>query len=69
MKARASIRDALEAVGPAAERRIVGAADLWLAKHPDAAGLDLRYDIVAVASWGLPKHLPDAFRPSWPRAW
>ena len=38
VKARGSFRDALEAVGPAAERRIVGAADLWLAKHPDAVG-------------------------------
>ena len=51
----------------AAERRIVGAADLWLAKHPDAAGLDLRYDMVVVAPWRLPLHLPDAFRPSWQR--
>jgi putative endonuclease len=69
VKARGSFRDALEAVGPAAERRIVGAADLWLAKHPDAVGLDLRYDIVAVAPWSIPEHVPDAFRPSWRNAW
>lgn len=69
MKARASIREGVEAVGPAAERRIVAAADLWLAKHPDAADLDLRYDIVAVAPWRIPEHLPDAFRPNWRNAW
>jgi len=69
VKARGSFGDALEAVGPAAERRIVGAADLWLAKHPDAVGLDLRYDIVAVAPWRIPEHVPDAFRPSWRNAW
>lgn len=69
VKARASIREGVEAVGPAAERRIVAAADLWLAKHPDAAGLDLRYDIVAVAPWRIPEHLPDAFRPNWRNVW
>ena len=69
VKARAFERDALESVGRAAERRIVAAADLWLAKHPAATGLDLRYDMVVVAPWRLPKHLPDAFRPTWPRAW
>jgi len=69
VKARAFERDALESVGRAAEGRIVDAADLWLAKHPDAAGLNLRYDMVVVAPWRLPKHLPDAFRPNWRGAW
>ncbi len=69
VKARAFERDALESVGRAEERRMVDAADLWLAKHPDAAGLDLRYDMVVVAPWRLPKHLPDAFRPTWRGAW
>ena len=69
VKARAFERDALESVGRAEERRMVDAADLWLAKHPDAAGLDLRYDMVVVAPWRLPKHLPDAFRPTWKKAW
>src|SRR5690606_33880661 len=63
VKARADLRAALEAVGPFAERRIVAAADLWLARHPAAAGLDLRYDMVLVTPWRLPRHLPDAFRP------
>jgi putative endonuclease len=69
VKARATQRAALESVGVAAERRIVGAADLWLARHPDAAGLDLRYDMVLVTPWRLPTHLPDAFRPGWGRPW
>ena len=69
VKARAFERDALESVGRAEERRMVDAADLWLAKHPDAAGLDLRYDMVVVAPWRLPKHVPDAFRPTWNKAW
>lgn len=65
VKARATRREGLESVGRMSERRIVGAADLWLAKHPDAAGLDLRYDMVVVTPGRLPLHLPDAFRPGW----
>ena len=65
VKARATRRDGLESVGRLSERRMVGAADLWLARHPDAAGLDLRYDMVVVTPWRLPWHLPDAFRPGW----
>ena len=63
VKARPTRAEALESVGPTGERRMVGAADLWRAKHPHAAGLDLRYDMVLVIPWRLPQHLPDAFRP------
>jgi putative endonuclease len=63
VKARSSHTEALESVGRMSERRIVDAADMWLAKHPDAAGLDLRYDMIVVAPWRWPKHLADAFRP------
>ncbi len=62
VKARPSEREALESVGRMSERRIVAAADLWLARHPDAAGLDLRYDMVLVMPWRLPRHLPNAFQ-------
>ena len=64
-----AFRDALESVGRMSERRIIAAADLWLARHPDAAGLDLRYDMVLITPWRLPRHLPDAFRPGWGQAW
>ena len=59
VKARVTRREGLESVGRMSERRIIGAADLWL------AGLDLRYDIVVVTPWRPPLHLPDAFRPGW----
>ena len=62
VKARASSADALDSVGRGAEDRIVGAADLWLARHPAASGLDLRYDMVLVVPWRLPRHLPNAFQ-------
>lgn len=63
VKARASRFEAFESVGRGPERRIVGAADLWLARHPAAAGLDLRYDMVVVTPWRMPLHIADAFRP------
>jgi putative endonuclease len=65
VKARGNRREALESVGRFSERRIVDAADLWLAKHPAAAQFDLRYDMVLVTPWRLPAHIPDAFRPLW----
>jgi putative endonuclease len=68
VKARPTRREALESVGRASERRIVDAADMWLAKHPDAAGLDLRYDMILVTPWRLPMHVADAFRPGWEKA-
>jgi putative endonuclease len=69
VKARPFAAEALEAVGGGSERRIVAASDLWLAKHPHAAGLDLRYDMVLVTPWRLPVHIPDAFRPGFAKAW
>jgi putative endonuclease len=63
VKARDRHVDGLASVGRMSESRIVAAADLWLAKHPAAAGFDLRYDMVVVTPWRLPSHRPDAFRP------
>jgi putative endonuclease len=48
--------EALEAVTAKTRKRIARAADYWLAGHPDAAGLDLRYDIVAILPARLPRH-------------
>ena len=68
VKARPTFDEALNSVGPASERRMIDAADLWLAKHPEAAGLDLRYDMILLAPWRLPRHVADAFRPGWQKA-
>lgn len=64
VKARRLAADAVEALTPHGEQRIVSAADLWLARHPAANGLMMRFDLVLVSPWRLPVHLPDAFRPS-----
>ncbi len=64
VKARRSITEAADALTPRAEQRIATAADLWLSRHPAAADLSMRFDLVLVAPWRLPVHMPDAFRPS-----
>jgi putative endonuclease len=69
VKARALESTALESVGAQSERRIADAADLWLAKHPAAGGHDLRFDMVVVRPWRLPRHIPDAFRPGFSKVW
>ncbi len=39
--------DPLEMVGPEKQRRLRRAAEAWLAAHPEAAGLDLSFEVVA----------------------
>ena len=61
VKARMKEMDAVDAVGHATQRRIRAASDIWLSRRRDAGHLSLRYDIVAVLPWRLPRHFPDAF--------
>lgn len=62
VKARPTLEEAMDAVGPAAQRRIENAADLWLAKQRDYASLSLRFDIVAILPRRWPVHVKDAWR-------
>ena len=51
----------LDAVSPAARRRIARAADHWIAAHPAAAGLGWRFDVVvAIPGRGL-RHVRAVF--------
>ena len=61
VKARASLRFAAESILLRQRRRIVGAAEIYLARHAELAGLDVRLDVVLVAPDGPPLHLPGAF--------
>jgi putative endonuclease len=61
VKARVSFDDAAEAVTARQQRRIAAAASAWLAKHPDDATRDLRFDAVLVAPRRIPRHIPAAF--------
>jgi len=62
VKARATLLAAMEAIGRESERRIEGAADLWLARQPDYARLSVRFDMVAVLPWRWPIHVPNVFQ-------
>ncbi len=61
VKQRPSDAEAAEAVTPTGRQRIARAAEAWLAAHPAAADLDLRFDVVVCVPGRLPRHLPAAF--------
>ena len=63
VKARLSQRAAQEALSPAQRTRILRAAELYLAKSPETACRDARFDLMLVSPWRLPVHLADAWRP------
>lgn len=61
VKARDRLDDAAEAVTPRQRRRIIAAAEAWLAAHPDDVTRDIRFDVMLVAPGRIPQHLPAAF--------
>jgi len=61
VKARKGLDEAAESVLIRQRRRIVAAAEAWLAAHPEHAGYDMRFDAVLVAPGRLPQHLAGAF--------
>jgi putative endonuclease len=52
--------DPAEMVGDEKQRRLCQAAEAWLARHPELAGLEVRFDVVAVTPSGLVR-VADAF--------
>jgi putative endonuclease len=61
VKARSSFRGAMDSVTPAAQKRIIDSADLWLGRQKDAAKLSIRFDVIAVLPWRWPIHVEQAF--------
>jgi putative endonuclease len=61
VKARDRLDDAAEAVTDRQQRRIVAAAEAWLARHPQAATHDIRFDAILVAPLRIPRHIQAAF--------
>jgi putative endonuclease len=62
VKARTTLVAAMEAIGRESERRIEGAADMWLSRQPDYGKLSVRFDMVAVLPWRWPVHVENAFQ-------
>ena len=52
--------DPLEMVDDEKQRRLRLAADAWLARHPEAAGLEVSFDVMAVRSGQL-ERVAEAF--------
>ena len=61
VKARDNFDDAAEAVTERNKRRIVTAAELWLAQHPADAECAIRFDVILIAPGKLPRHIVNAF--------
>jgi len=61
VKARERLDDAAEAVIDRQQRRIIAAAQAWLAHHPDDVNSNIRFDVVLVAPKSLPRHIQGAF--------
>ena len=64
VKSRPSLREAAESITPRQRARLVRAGGAFLARHPELAGLALRFDVILVAPWGWPLHVVDAWRES-----
>jgi putative endonuclease len=61
VKARRTLIEAMQAIAYESERRIEGAADLWLSRQPDYGRLSVRFDMVAVLPWRWPVHVANVF--------
>jgi putative endonuclease len=61
VKARETLDSAAEAVQPRQRRRIIAAAEAWLARNPDDVNGEIRFDVVLIAPRSLPRHIMAAF--------
>ncbi|HEY4737072.1 MAG TPA: YraN family protein [Xanthobacteraceae bacterium] len=61
VKARGSIDEAVEAVTERTKRRVIGAAELWLARHPRYANGGIRFDVIVVTPGKMPRRIVNAF--------
>lgn len=63
VKARGSLEAAVAAVSPRQRWRVARGLEGFIGRHPELAGLDRRFDLVAIRPWRLPLHLVDIWRP------
>jgi putative endonuclease len=61
VKRRKTQEDAVWTLPAKQRRRIVRAAQYWLAGHPDYTGHDIAFDVVLAAPWTLPRYIANAF--------
>ena len=61
VKARKTHQEAIASISATQQQRITNAASLWMAKNPQYAGHDLRFDVMSVSVWPWPKRYVNAF--------
>jgi putative endonuclease len=61
VKRRRTREDAAWTLPAKQRRRIVRAAQYWLAGHPNFAGHDIAFDVVLTAPWTWPRYIANAF--------
>jgi putative endonuclease len=61
VKRRETREDAAWTLPAKQRRRIVRAAQYWLAGHPNFAGHDIAFDVVLTAPWAWPRYIANAF--------
>ena len=61
VKARERLDDAAEAVTERQQRRIIAAAEAWLAANPNDVSQNIRFDAILVAPRRWPRHIQAAF--------
>jgi putative endonuclease len=62
VKSRKKHADALYAVHAKNQKRVIRAAQYFLAAHPEFADSAFRFDVISVSCYGLPYHLQNAFQ-------
>ena len=62
VKQRRSSDAALTALLPAQQSRIARAAGAFLQRRPQLASCALRFDLVAITPWRVPRHVQDVWR-------
>ena len=62
VKRRRRAGEALEALQPRQQQRIARAAAFFLQQRPRFAACAVRFDLVALAPWRLPRHVADVWR-------
>jgi putative endonuclease len=62
VKARARLADAAAAVSPRQRTRLLAAAEIILAEHPEWGIAGVRFDVLVVDATGRVRRIADAFR-------
>jgi putative endonuclease len=62
VKARGTLADAAAALRPRQQARLLGAAEILLAEHPEWGREGVRFDVIAVDSAGRMRRIKDAVR-------